>query len=277
MEYMRNCPSCGKEISYKSAQTFQRGLLRNKPCRSCTMKKDYDESLIATCSLCGKTRSYSNKYNANSARIKGSCSSCSRSKANEDLWKNPEFRERRSRAATERWHTFWSDPQRRKDLGSRTSKRNVERWKDDSYRDAMIGKLLDSARRYGHSRIGHYKGFLFRSTKELNFMLKLDAQHRTWVSCENAEYAIRYMYRGSEHTYYPDFRVDDEIFEIKPRNRFSDEIVLAKKAAAEVWCEERGLKYVLHDPGSLSSLVIESLKNDGIIHLCESPSSGKRV
>jgi hypothetical protein len=46
-----------------------------------------------------------------------------------------------------------------------------------------------------------------------------------------------------------------------------DEIVIAKKLAAEEWCKEKGLQYKLHDPGTLSHLDMQKLCEEGVVIL----------
>lgn len=263
MEFIKNCPICNRDVKFKNEVTLATSQRRNSPCRSCIMKKeDLNDSLEVKCLKCNRVKIYSNKYNANFARVRNRCASCSRANANKELWKDKEFRDRKSKATTKRLKEYWSDSEKRKELGRRTSIRNIERWKDDEYRDQMIVNLLIQQKRYGKSHAGHYKGTFFRSSLELNFLMQIDNMGKKWISCENSEYAIRYMYKDKMHTYYPDFKVDNVVYEIKPSKNFNDPIVKAKEAAAITWCKERNLEYKMLDPGKINSQDLNKLKEN---------------
>ena len=258
----RLCPSCEKEILYKTAQSHSVAVKQNKLCVSCSRKKNISEDLTVTC-VCGKITTYSNKYNANAARINKSCSSCSATNANYERWKDPEFRARRGKAVTERWHKYWAIPGNKEKMSKITSERNIERWKDDEYRNFMYEKMKLTSTR---GICGNYKGFHFRSSLELKYMIEYlnDVQ---WRSGESKDFAIRYTFENKTRTYYPDFIIGTRVIEIKPTYLFNEPIVVAKSEAAIKWCESKGFTYEMIDPGYYTVNEVLELHNNGTIIL----------
>ena len=112
--------------------------------------------------------------------------------------------------------------------------------------------------------VGNVNNVVYRSGWELKVMMDLDhnPKVRKWSS---EELVIPYILRGRRHRYFPDFFVeyDDgtrELWEIKPlketkppskqksRRRLMTEALTyeknqAKWAAADDWCNRRGIKF----------------------------------
>lgn len=92
------------------------------------------------------------------------------------------------------------------------------------------------------------KSFQFDSLWERRRMVTLDLAGFRFVR-ENT--AIPYMFENQRHRYYPDLLVFDkwgrplQLEEIKPRIRVNDPINKAKFAAAEAWCAQRGIRFVI--------------------------------
>lgn len=64
----------------------------------------------------------------------------------------------------------------------------------------------------GHSKSGYYKGIYCSSTYELIFL----AYHLDiGSSIKKCQLKIPYVYKGTNHHYYPDFEIDNIIYEIK--------------------------------------------------------------
>lgn len=92
----------------------------------------------------------------------------------------------------------------KKKFGDRSGKNNP-----------MYGKPSPSGSGNGWS--GWYKGYYFRSLLELAFMVSLVKQGKSFVLCETQKYAVSYRnHEGKERTYFPDFEVENIIYEIKP-------------------------------------------------------------
>lgn len=100
-------------------------------------------------------------------------------------------------------------------------------------------------KRSGYGWKGWYKQYYFRSLKEAAYMLGLDEQGFSWQSAEHL--SIPYTLDGRIRTYHPDYLVGDCLVEIKPKGFHSYPCVLAKRAAAEIYCTQHGLTYELID------------------------------
>lgn len=104
----------------------------------------------------------------------------------------------------------------------------------------------------GKSWQGWYKGVFFRSLKELTYMTKLERGGVQWMSGEGREWMVSYIdWDGKTKTYRADFILPatKEMVEVKPKTLWDTPKVKRKKEAAEAWCKERGLTYMLVDPG----------------------------
>ncbi len=118
---------------------------------------------------------------------------------------------------------------------------------------------LDSRR---SSLKGWYKHYYFRSLNELSFIINyLEVKYKEdeWVSGEKPEHKILYDHpEGRDAYYFPDFILKGKyIFECKPKFYWNNEIVLAKKSAAEIVAENLGMKYVLVDYPVKKEKIIE--------------------
>lgn len=110
----------------------------------------------------------------------------------------------------------------------------------------MYGK--PSPQGSGNGWSGWYKGWFFRSLKELSFMVNvIERFHFKWKSAETREYKIDYVdWKGNNRTYHPDFIVDDQyLIEIKPKSLWNSDNVKRKKDAAIKFCNNKNLKYKL--------------------------------
>jgi hypothetical protein len=133
----------------------------------------------------------------------------------------------------------------------------------------MYGK--PSPQGSGNGWSGWYKGWYFRSLRELSCAISLDAANRQWISAEESSISIYYKdCQGKERTYYADFLVDGcELIEVKPERLHRTPLVLAKQDAAIKYCEARGWKYVLIDPQPLTHAVVRELHQSGTIRFTE--------
>lgn len=111
----------------------------------------------------------------------------------------------------------------------------------------MFGK--PSPQGSGNGWKGWYKGFYFRSLRELSYLLDLDDSNIPWSSGEAHKFDVPYInYDGTQRTYRPDFFVNNEkLVEIKPKRLQKTPNIMAKTAAAIEKCKEWGLKYEITD------------------------------
>jgi len=110
----------------------------------------------------------------------------------------------------------------------------------------MFGK--PSPQGSGNGWSGWYKGWFFRSLKELSYMIYvIERFNLKWETGENAKYKIYYIdYKNNKRTYHPDFLINEKyLVEIKPKNLWNSNSVKRKKEAAETWCKEHNFIYKL--------------------------------
>jgi hypothetical protein len=96
---------------------------------------------------------------------------------------------------------------------------------------------------------GWYKGFYFRSLREVSYLIFLDKNNIPWAPAEKKKYTIPYInWDGAERTYRPDFLINnDTLIEIKPKRLQKSPNVMVKTKAALLWAAENGLKYEIID------------------------------
>lgn len=131
----------------------------------------------------------------------------------------------------------------------------------------MYGK--PSPQGSGNGWSGWYKGWFFRSLKELSYVVKtLEAENKDWKDANKIR--IKYIFNGSEKTYTPDFIVDNIfLIEIKPLKLHSSSMVIAKSNAANEYCQKNNLQFLLIDPPMLTQKEIHQLYVDNKIKFIE--------
>jgi hypothetical protein len=112
----------------------------------------------------------------------------------------------------------------------------------------MYGK--PSPQGSGNGWANWYKGFHFRSLRELQFYIsEIDEKGIIFESAQKKSFRIAYKnYEGMDRTYQPDFLINGKILiEIKPKKLWNTLSVKLKKEAAEKFCKENNLEYKLVD------------------------------
>jgi len=114
----------------------------------------------------------------------------------------------------------------------------------------------------GNGWSGWYKGWFFRSLRELNYMVNvIEANNHSWITAEKKKWRVPYTdWEGTEHTYAADFLVDNILLiEIKPKRLHNTPLVQAKAKAGKKLAEQMGWTYQLVDPGIPPSDQIKEL------------------
>ncbi len=124
----------------------------------------------------------------------------------------------------------------------------------------MFGKPAPQGSGNGWS--GWYKGWYFRSLKELSYVVNvLEVNGDVWQSAESAKIKIPYLnWEGTQRTYIPDFIVNSNLLvEVKPTKLKSSISVRSKQVAAELFVKERGWTYVIVDSPPITNEQIQAL------------------
>jgi hypothetical protein len=131
--------------------------------------------------------------------------------------------------------------------------------------NSMYGKPSPSGS--GNGWKGWYKGWFFRSLRELSYVINvLEKNNSSWKTAEAASLKIPYIDpNGTERTYVADFLVGNTLIEVKPRRLLASRIVQAKASAARIFCEARGMTYIIEDAAVLPDDEIRQLYTSGVI------------
>lgn len=256
----RNCPECNKILIYKSQSNCNKSS--NSLCRNCTKKKHTG----AKNGFYGKKHSECTK---NKIRI-------TRKKIGNGPWQTKEYRDKISKLTSGRnnprfnkannydlWIQKYGKEEADRKLASMKMKKSIS---SKGKNNPMYGKT--APRGSGNGWKGWYKGWFFRSLKELSYMVNvIEKQGLKWKSAESKELTIPYVnWDGSERTYRADFLLEDKyLVEIKPSKLKNSVVVNLKKTAAEDFCLKKGLAYKIEDCDLLPTKIIKNLRETGIL------------
>lgn len=132
--------------------------------------------------------------------------------------------------------------------------------------NSMYGKPAPHGSGGGWS--GWYKDWFFRSLLELSYVIGvLEKEGHKWISLDtDFRYKIQYEFGGVVRTYRADFLVDDKIMvEVKPLRLMNTPQNIAKRKAAEKFCNKHGFEYRVVDIRLLDTTMIKQLWTDKII------------
>ena len=240
-KYWRICPKCGEEIPYSRLYERCWAEKRNTNCKSCS-KKGKNHPMY------GKTRPEETREKLSESKL---------GKNNPMYGKNV--------------YQIWLGKYGKKEA-DRLMNAAKKKWSiaSSGANNPMYGKPSPNGSGNGWS--GWYKGWFFRSLRELSYViLVLEPQDAKWCACESTGIKIPYKsWDDKDRTYVPDFIVDDNyIIEIKPDKLRSSMTVRLKQAAAETYCQKRGWSYSIIDPQVLSKKQIKDLRDSGKIRFTE--------
>ena len=270
---IRQCPLCGKDIKYKSIASLTCSKTRNLSCQSCSAKK--------------RIKKYGNNEGFNKISIKGTQTGSdnpfygkTHSDATKDKMKknlNHNFKQIKAyknkvskqcsgkgnpmygKSVYQVWVKKYGKEQADERLAQLKEKQRIN---STGEKNPMYGK--PSPQGSGNGWKGWYKGWFFRSLKELSYVVNiLEPNGDLW---ESAEYIkIPYTnWQGTQRTYRPDFLVNKNLLvETKPTRLKSSITVRAKQKAAEEWCKTKGWNYILVDPPIITTAQIKTLHDNG--------------
>lgn len=241
--YTRKCPLCNKTIFHTRAGNCRAAEKKKTPCRECGYSTR--DQTGAKNPFFGKRHtadakrkiSKGDKSFANTTAFKAKMSAVTSGS------KNPNY----GTSNYERWLARYgvAEADRRQAV---FKKKLSARMSGDG--NPMYGRT--SPQGSGNGWSGWYRGWYFRSLKELSFAVGLDRSDVKWESADRKEFRIPYTdWSGNKRTYCPDFLVGKKLIEVKPTKLKSTRIVLAKTQAAEVFCKERHLDFEIVDPPAL--------------------------
>ena len=191
--YIRNCPHCGKEITYKTNAALQKAANKNTRCVKCNNSGSNNP-------FYGKTHTIVviNKIKENNEK-------------NIDKFKSEEFKKKMSDVTSgnkngmygKSVYSVWVEK-----YGIVIADQKMKEYKlkqsinSSGNKNPMYGKPSPNGSGNGWS--GWYKNYFFKSLKELSFILTLEKENIKYESAEVKKFKIEYInWEGKKRNYYP--------------------------------------------------------------------------
>ena len=252
MIFERNCPLCRKVLTYKTERGRDRQEKYNRPCRTCNQTGPGN-------SFYGKRHSQEHKQ---AQSLRQTDKKNPKISAAHQGTNNPMHGRHFYDVWVEKYGKEVAD-QKMNDFRAGCSARY------SGVGNPNYGKPL--AQGSGNGWKGWYKGWYFRSLRELAYALQLDKQGRKWVSAEGTGLRIKYTTEtGNQRTYVADFLVEDIcLVEVKPQHLHDYPFVMAKRDAALEFCSQKGLVYQLLDPGKIDKEELKKLHDTGVVRFMD--------
>lgn len=239
--YTRKCPECQKDIEYKSKYRCKQAEIEGCFCKNCRIS--------------GERNPFFGKKHTEESKSK---------MANKDyeVYKTKEFRNKMSEMNSgnnnpmsgKSVYSVWLEKYGKEEADKKLESAKLKHSKNNSGEgNPMYGK--PSPQGSGNGWKGWYKGLFFRSLRELTFMIQNDGKYN---SAEKIR--IQYEFNGKKRTYSPDFIIGKELIEIKPIKLHNSPCNLAKFRAAEDFCKNNGLTFLIVDVIIDSLLISKNLE-----------------
>lgn len=263
-EFKRKCPQCENDIIYKTELGYKNSLKKVSKCRKCAASGENNGMFGKFGELnpfFGKTHTIDTIEKQSKIKLgkKHTKISLDKMKGLSAGTKNGMF--------GKSFYGIWVE----KD-GIEIADKKLKLFKEKHSQNnsgqgnPMYGKPSPTGSGNGWS--GWYKGWYFRSLRELTYMIKvIERFNLSWVSGESNKYKIEYVdFKGNKRNYFPDFIINDKyIVECKPKKLWNTDNVIRKKEAALKYCDINGLKYKMIDIDKLENYEIKSLYENSLI------------
>jgi len=273
--YTRQCPKCDKVIHYKHLKSYKRAVELNKLCKSCAnigkkFTQDHKDKLSEKGKLkIGEKNPFFGKHHSEKTKqyysnlYKGvPMSEIHKQSIKDGLKKSDRCINKRSNLY------YWNKKYTPEEILEK-----IDKFKKNlsiavsGEKNPMYGKPSPQGSGSGWS--GWYKGWFFRSLKELSYMIYvIERFNLKWESAEQLKYRIKYLdYQNISKCYHSDFIINEKyLVEIKPKNLWNSDTVKRKKEAALEFCKKNNLKYKLTEsPKSIKFDDLKILVKKGLI------------
>jgi len=268
-EFFRKCPKCKKELGYTNKKNRNRAEKLFKLCRSCIAReiqqRDYIIKRHEELYEWRKER-YSGKRNPFYGK-KHTLETINKIK-NRNLapYKTKKFRKKLSIISSgqnnpmygKNFYDVWVEKYGENIADEKMNSLRRKRSENSrGKKNPMYGRKppIGSGNGWG----GWYKGWYFRSLRELSYMINvIEKNGKNWVDAEKGEFRIPYIdYNGSARTYSADFFIDGKnLVEIKPEKLMNTPSNVLKKKAAVKFCKTKGWEYKMVDVRILDQNII---------------------
>lgn len=284
-KYIRRCPTCGKTIEYKTIYNLKNAERDERQCKSCGIKSSITEERRENMRIrvlgennpmfgkFGELNPFFNKTHTKETKMKMI--------ENKDysVYKTEEFKEKMSKLSSGKNNSMygksvydiWVKKYGVEIANNKLKELKLKQSKNSSGKNnPMFGKPSPIGSGNGWS--GWYKGWYFRSIKELSYMIYvIERNGIEWVTAESNNFKIKYLdYKNQERTYTADFILNGKyLIEIKPKKLWKSDLVTRKQESAIRFCDDNNLIYKLRDVPSLTFEEIKKLYLMNIIIFTE--------
>jgi len=276
-KFSRNCPSCGNEILYASKYNKVKADTKNADCKSCSSTKN---SSTEKEKLRRSNLLKTNNPNKGGIIWKGKKHSNKTIEIMENshkkIWENPS--EKMLNSMKDNFSKSWGENNPfYKGLPVLLLKKygnddGVRKWKQilsktfSGELNPMYGVPSPLS---GRGISGFYKGWYFRSSVELYYMINvIERFNLKWESAEKKMLKVHYDLNGIKRTYVADFLINNKyLVECKPKRLINTEIVKAKSKAAIEFCKENNLIFKLFSPKGFTKLEMLEMHGKGTIQI----------
>ena len=290
-KYFRNCPNCNKKLSYPSEKRCELYVKKGSLCSECSAKKSdkaQRKKRSEKARRLGKIYEFvckncNNEFTSRNPTHNKWCKKC------RELfkygWKEDYVYEYGENGIVVRViHTGKiRKPYTREERDKRQKKKsNYTTWLERYGKGIADQKLIECKKKHsdnnrgsgnpmygkpapkgsGGGWSGWYKGWYFRSLKELSYMINvIEKNNYKWRTAETTDLAISYVdENGENRTYFADFLVEEKwMVEVKPKRLMGLFKNKLKKEVALKFCEENNYEYKLEEPELLSEKEIYQL------------------
>jgi hypothetical protein len=260
----KNCPKCECEITYKTENGYKNSIKNNSVCRKCASSGENNGMFGRT----GELNSFFGKKHSKETLEKQSKIKLGKTHSLDSLEKMKGLSSGgKNGMFGKSFYGIWV-----KKYGIEIADEKLICYKkkqsenNSGENNPMFGKPSPTGSGNGWS--GWYKGWYFRSLRELTYMVKvIERFNLSWECGEQKKYKIKYTtFNGKERNYFPDFIINGKyIVESKPKKLWGSDSVVSKKGAAIKFCDSNNFKYKLVDVGILSNDEIKNLYLNGEI------------
>lgn len=264
--YKRQCPKCGKDIYHSTEEYCRSREIRQTPCKSCGCRNPARLKKMSEMNTGKNNPFYGKKHTEESLKRIGG--------RDYSVNKTEEFRAKISLTSKgvrnpmygRSIYDVWVKRHGQEDADRRMSE--LKKKRSEQMRGSgnnMYGK--PSPQGSGNGWSGWYKGWYFRSLKELSYMiLVIEANGYEWRSAESRDLKIPYIMDGVSRTYFADFFIGETILvEVKPKKLMDSRLNSLKKEAALKFCRERGYSYRMVDVRTLEDRDVADLYRSGAV------------
>lgn len=274
-QYIRLCPSCNKQLEYSSYHSFWIANKNKSSCRTCSSIEINNRPHIKEAFMQrfsnnkGDKNGFWNHKHSEATKNKLSVAQTGKKATKQTRQKlsiatsgknNPMF----NRSVYNVWVQKYGIDEADKRYQQYVKKQSIN---SSGKNNPMFGK--PSPQGSGNGWSGWYKGWFFRSLKELSYMINvIEKENLVWETAETKKYAIPYIdYNGQQRTYYADFVVNNKtIIEVKPKKFIFSKAIQAKVQAAKIFAKTIGLEYDILEPSQIpDEQIVELYKSKMLV------------